>query len=349
MEWGPNGSASKAAAFASYGLPPSSSSVASFTSNDFIQHQHVIHPWGDGAHRNIAEYQIVFTQRTLTDHDLQLYTSVSLAKVNEILDQSYATFEALTDNIADPTLNDADCVKFKNYLDKYGEKLLEEYHQLRKKSSNTYLDAYVTDATTRNELKDFYEMAINRPVLKYLTKLGILLNWNFIGVTLGVNRATTFDESDNAASSERVAVINTIMAKRATTHNIFGGIKDVITGADAYLILRRVQRRGNRGPGKFEFVPYASRFVMGIPRHLAIYSDGFEQIPDPAGAAGKTKNSDIPRIVNSHVIPVGMITQPTSRDAPEGIREVAAGLNGNHRTAYEAISTLPTIHVQVNM
>ena len=121
------------------------------------------------------------------------------------------------------------------------------------------------------------------------------------------------------------------MAKRATTHNIFGSNKDLCTGADAYLVLRRVARRGAQGPGRFEFVPYATRAQLGVPRHLAIYSDGPK------------------RMVNSHVVPLGVVTQPAGRDAPPGIREVACGLNGNNKVAFEAIATLPTIHLQVGM
>jgi hypothetical protein len=349
-EWTPSGSdgagSGRAAAFLNYGLPPATSSLDKYTNNDFIVQQQVIHPWNDGSHLHIAEYQIVFCNRSLTDHDLQLYTTVSLAKMNEILDHAYATFEALSNN-GDPNLDDPECADFSRYLAKYGEDKLDEYHKIRKLRSPIELDRYFNAvgvaATERNEMKRFYELATNRAVMRYMTKLGILSNWNFFGVTVSVNRATGQDEIDLAQQSERVTALGVIMAKKATTHNIFGENKDLVTGADTYLVLRRVQRRGNLGPGRFEFVPYASRTQMSVPRHLSIYSDGFFLNSDG------TSNKTIPRLVNSHIIPVGVVTQPAGRDAPEGIREMAAGLNGSPKTAFETIATLPTIQIQVGM
>jgi hypothetical protein len=320
----------QAAAFLNYGDVPGSYGTPYFLANDFIQQQYVIHPWADGAHLHIAEFQIVCGLRSVADHDLNMYTQVSLAKLNELLKAAHDTYEAMTA----PAALDPEAAEFARLLEEYGEDMLENYHRARKAGDYAVKNMFtgVTNGSEA-ELRKFYDMAINKPVLRYMTKLGILSHWNIIGITVGVNRGTGLDETDNAMHSERVTVINNIVAKRAMVHNIFGDNRDIPTGADTWLVLRRVMRRGNRGPGRFEIVPYASRSRISVPRDLAIYSD----------------SRDGSRIVSSHVHALGVVTKPAGRDAPQGLREMSTGLNGNHKAAFETIATLPQIQIQVGM
>ena len=66
------GSVGQAAAFLNKGIPPSTFGTPFFLANDFIQQSFVLHPWSDGSHLHIAEYQIVCTNRSIKDHAINM-------------------------------------------------------------------------------------------------------------------------------------------------------------------------------------------------------------------------------------------------------------------------------------
>jgi hypothetical protein len=327
MKWSNfgGGSTPNAQQGANYGDPGMSYGTPYFGDNDRIHQQYVIGPWPDRAHLNITQYQIVCCARRL-DHDYNLYTQVSLAKVQELLRSAWDTFEAARTN------GDRDALEFRRFMVTYGEPMLEAYHRAARPlaSAADKLVLQGMDPAALGDLRAFYEMH-SRPVFKYLTKLGILSYWNVLGVVVGVNRPTGVEAADDQASEDHVSVLANVVAKRAVTHNIFADNSDLPTGADAYLVLRRTLMRGNRGPGAYEFVPYGTRARLRPPRYLSVYADEGE------------------RLIDAHIIPLGVVTQPAGKDAPLGIRELSAGLTGPHRAAFETIAALPTIHVQVGM
>lgn len=341
--WFPQGANSNNAGIASFlnfGEPPASASHYA-NNNDLIQMQHVIRPWHDGSHMHMAEYQPVFCVRQI-DQQHGMYTEVTLGKLNQILRESYAIYKEVL-----ATNQSSDATRFQNLLNKHGEDILDLLRKYKNEGDHVF-ENFLKGNELAAELREFYKLSTHK-ILEYVTKVGIMHKWNFLGVILNVNRSTSIDESSTNATEDRINVVNTVMAKRAFLHNMMGTREDSVTGADVWLVLRRVyERSGN--PGHFEFAPYVSRTRIFPPKIFTTYQDNGPYPNDDATGfkIGSFPENEERRTTSAHVIPVGVITEPAARDGAPGLVAAACGsIDG--KLAFEASASLPKIMVQVGM
>jgi hypothetical protein len=187
MDWNGQGLLN-AAAWANFAEAPREYGTSTNDVNETIQQQHVLFPWDDGCHTRINKYQPMFTARNL-DKEHGMNNEITLAKLNEIIRQSYQTFNVLTEG--DESMRNAEAVEFKKYLKYYGEDQLELYHQLVKghmvgkqqweeHASKQGLFKVEDDKgnviLNASSMASFYEMA-TKDVFRYMTKFGILQKW----------------------------------------------------------------------------------------------------------------------------------------------------------------------------
>lgn len=307
--------------------------TAAFVSNVSMRAKFVNNPWTDNSHMYITEGQLLFVARSQANHDLGMDTVVSVAKVNAILRESFQIFRSALQ------AGDEDATEFARLLDKYGEKMLECHHKTAKMGGDALAALYAGAGNTGAEMAAFHNL-FNKPVLRYLTKLGITLNWNFLGATVTTNRAHGVDAMRAAQETQHVSSVNACVERKATVHNVFAERLSIPTGSDAYLVLTR-RHRANGGSGQFEYVPYASRESPRPPISLRVYHDGRNQLDENA------QNRD--RTACGLACPIGVITSPPRRDSPAALIECALGIGCSAKDAYEITGTLPQMEIQIGI
>ena len=300
--------------------------------NETIQQQHVIFPWRDNSHFLINKYEPVFVARTL-DAEEGMHSNVSLTKLNNILSQADAEYKV---NVKKPGTDE---LRFARLLGLIGEDMLECYHNLKR---TFQLDLpklgeimakrgfFGEDsAYTMAELEWLYEMS-QKPGLRYQTKFGIKNKWNFWGVVINTNAADTQDSSyiGSLQAEGRAVTVNTAVKGTARMYNFVGSAAESLPMARVWLVLRRVTTSdGSIGP--FQYVPYVSRVNECPPDTLCMYR---ESISD-----GRV------RFERGDVIPLGYLAEPTTRDAPQNVRDMACGLSANVETGHAAMPSLPQV------
>lgn len=333
VEWQPRGmeGGGELATALNFGQSSGENTVQSQQADGKIAHQYVSIPWGDGSHLRVAEYQLVFIARDFGAHDQSAYTTLTIAKLNEVLRSSYLLYEEM---LAE---KDNDATNFRKLLDKYGEDMMESYIRSKDKSG--------FDNTAKNDLAQLVAL-IQKPVFRNLTKYSILTKWNFVGAVLSVNRATGVNEIDDMEQSEHVNVLNLAIGKRAFIHNLLGDRTSAATGGDSWLVLTRATRRNNGAAGPFYFSAYASRTHIFPPRSRRQYYDGRNK---PRKNYNTNSTNTSWRITDGHVIPLGVITKPPSRDMPPNLTDLALGLDVSHKEAFEHTAALPVVQVQLGI
>ena len=184
------------------------------------------------------------------------------------------------------------------------------------------------DNYNEGELNELVRLA-KKPILRYLTRYGIMSHWNFVGVVINVSRGTSqeaFDQTDS------VAVVNVGLGKRVRTTNIWGTRKFTEVGTKQDLILTRKELSDGTF-GAFQYLPYSRRTREYALGSSVRYGDLGDQL------------------VRGRVLPIGTVIEPCDRNPQESRREFAAGIaaGGNTKLAYEAHGTLPQFYIAVGM
>ena len=172
-------------------------------------------------------------------------------------------------------------------------------------------------------------------MFRYQSVFGILNRWNFWGVTINTTEPDTQDpmtQGGIASSSGGAASVNTAVKGTARMYNFAGNADDSIPMAHVWLILRRSLTAASR-LGPFEIVPYVSRDNECPPENLLRYVECVEPF----------------RMADAHVWDIGYISEPSMRDVPEGIREMAIGLEVTEKVANAAMPSLPQVVMQLGL
>lgn len=278
----------------------SSVGTMEFLTNETVGYSYVIYPYADKTHQMIQEGMLVFVSRH-TDVRYRLYNMAPVFKMNSLQQEAYLEFK----NSTAP-----DAVRFRELLARYGEQVLDDYHHATKNG----LDA-------PEELKQFYQLA-RKPEFTYLTKFGILNNWNFGGCVYSKGESTNGGAYlDHHSMTEITYVVGLACAQRARTSNLWGKL---YPGDRVHLILTR-----NDSDSPFIWIP-----VIDYRPSFKSYS-----YTDASGRSCK-----------EHVVYVGLVTESVDR-APTQVNIDRAILKDgrNAKNGFDAYATLPFVMLQIRI
>lgn len=280
--------------------------------NTYIVYSYPLMPYGDGSEERMMEGMIVFNARYI-DSVHGLHAIVTLSKLNNIMRDANETYQQYLRE------QDPEALAFQRYLKTIGEPALEEYHRTRQSDIAGIVD--------------FYNMA-TKDIYCYQTKFGILQRWNYLGVVLSKQEASSLMSIDMTASSEHVHVIGVVVGERARTFNIWGTSKETIVGSKTWLILRRARLRKDEagGRGQFQIVPYASRVRDSIPHAVIHYHGGKDEA-----------------LIRGHAWMIGTVSEGTNVNAIGAARQNALGIFTSEQGAYEATVSLPYFYLQLGI
>jgi hypothetical protein len=306
-------------AYASMLDVPSQYGVPHNVANTFIQYSYPIVPFKDGSEERIAEFQCVFINR---HHDAKhnMYAVVNIGKFNNLLRDAHLEFEKDVDD------GYGEAIQLRDFLIAHGEAPLERYHILKHSGTQPELAKLERDYPNVGAA---YAIAM-KDVYCYQTRMGILHRWNFLGVVLSRQQATSLMAIDLTPSTSHVNVINVVQGERARTANIFGQHGDVIAGGKVWFILKRVKKEDGTY-GHFQVSTYATNKRETVPYTLRYY---------------KTNGND----ELAHCWKVGTVTDWGPSSPAEGMRQRALGMdNHKERSASEATAQLPHIYIQLGI
>ncbi len=301
----------RAAALTNNGEPVDYEEVGEYAANVAITHAYTIHPWADKTHEYIQQGMIVFLSRYVNQR-FRMHNMAPVWKLN--IEQRLHYFKA---NNPYEDGADASMQEFQRMLKEYGEAGLEAYHKYRQDE-------------TGGELKKFHMMAL-KPEYRYLTKFGILQNWNFIGSCQSKGESQAPNAYLDMHSNTDIAyVVGCILGERARVGNIWGTRQHVKPGSKLFLILTRT-RKGDNEFGHFQWIPYATCTRDYPPQHLLSYRD------------------ESGRMCRSFVLSVGVCTENLEKEPAVGQIERAMGMMGNAEHAFDAFGALPSIIIQIGI
>ncbi len=291
-------------AYAHGGISPKESSTTEFQSNQAITYSMTIYPYGDQTHEYIQPGMVAFVSRHV-DNKYKLYNMAPVFKMNILQLEAHMAVRSSTSTEA---------VLFRRLLEQYGEPTLEAYHK----------SLISGNPPNSADLKQLYTLA-QKPEFRYLTKLGIQLNWNFAGIVLSKGESTgpaTF--LDHHASTDMMHVVGLVVGERSRATNIWGRVSP---GDQLFLVLRRAEV-----DGPLQWIPYHDRQREYPARSISTYLD---------------KKS---RICNSLVQYIGLATEAVERDTTNNEVDSALGLFSNNiKDAYSAHGPLSNIILQVRI
>ena len=241
VEWYPRGDGAGQPApnrFLKSGQPPKRVGSIALKSVDFVQVAFMCPPSGDDSEKYINEGMLAFVIKE-RDVVTATQTIMTLANVNQTMCDSHREFRTYRDE-ANPQ-HDIDCVIFWEYLQEFGEQMLEIMHQARK---NTVLYERMREDMTKHnpekwdKLEHYYAMS-TQDLFCWQTAFGIKQKIEFLGSVIGMGGRT--DPDDTVENNDHFTVVNIALAKRARVANVFGPSTKITTGSKLWLTLRRRQ------------------------------------------------------------------------------------------------------------
>ena len=258
---------------------------------DFIQYTYMAPPWEDDTNKMIMPEMLAFSINYL-DQETNSSTILTLAKLNQILQVSWNDFMSASDPNNPEKYENA--VKFREFLQKYGERALETYDQARKKP---HLMAVMEKASSKAtaELAEFYRMA-EQDTFCWCTRFGILRKINFLGSVVNTNRAVSLELAEDVNSHDHYTEVNVGYAKRLYVANMFGPSDRVTTGSKLFLNLRRKKtvQKGSVSFSEYTVMPNGTKEDYG--------RQADRSYTDPSG-----------RHMNGHSWMVGTVMVPGKR------------------------------------
>lgn len=271
-----------------------------FLTNETVGHSYVIYPYADKTHQMIQEGMLVFVSRH-TDVRYKLYNMAPVFKMNALQREAYLEFKGSSA---------PDAVRFKDFLARYGEQALDDYHHAVKNGLGG-----------AEQLKDFYNLA-RKPEFTYLTKFGILNNWNFGGCVYSKGESTNGGTYlDHHSMTEITYVVGLACAQRARTSNIWGKL---CPGDKVYLMLTRED-----ADSPFIWVPFVN------------YRPSFKS---------STYKDASNRTCNAHVVYVGLVTESVEREPTQLHIDRAILKDGrNTKDGFDAYAVLQFVMLQIRI
>lgn len=301
------------------GIPPKSSMGVDIKAFDFIQRQYMCSPYHDESNRLIMPEMLCFTVNYFDPHTGSVQV-LTLSKVNQILHEHWEEFEetSVPGSYNFVPRNG----KFRDYLVKYGESGLENFHYADR---NGRAEEFYGDEASK--MREFREMALEDDY-HWLTKFGILRHISFAGSVINTTRAVGLETMDNTAHTDHYTQVNVCLAKRGRVANVFGPASRIKTGSKLWMVLRRKPRPDGTS-GAFHIVPWGS--------HIQDY---------PLAAQLEFRDLD-GNMVRGHYWRVGVVLRGADDSPAEVSMQKASnlGLYCSERAAYEAHGTLPTLYV----
>lgn len=298
--------------------------------NGTIPYTYLVPPWdgsADDPNLMIMPEMMCFAEVTDDPRDIStvIYT---LPHLNQILNEAHLDFREASD-ATNTASTFPDAVTFRGYLEKYGERALEEFHMekwVRKRSQADLDRLYGNDL---KEMENYYRLA-QTDLLCWNTKFGVMSKTNYLGSVMTVNRPISLEDRDDTTNTAHYCNLAVAVKRRAMVANVFGSADRISAGARLFLVLKRkeIVIGGKIEPGPLCIYPYG-----GPETYLR---DVDVRYHDPSG-----------RITRGHVYKVGVVQFPgKTSPSPSGM-QIAAGtvFRPNLRAAYEDHAGLPTLQV----
>ena len=280
-------------------------------------HSYPLNPWADGSHEMLQPYHIGFVMRHL-DAINRTHSILPLFRMNIELRERWMrwrTGPAMPGYEARP-----EEIRFRDLLEKLGEKVLEDY-DFAKKNGLGWLG---TGKADEQNVREFHRLATTTDFWP-LTRFGILSYWNFLGVCHSKGESTGpgayLDMHDHTSI---VYVAGMTIAGGARCYNYWGRKSESRVGSSAKLILKR---RARDAPYQWE--PYAC-FDRDYP------PIGMMDYQDPAGKPMK-----------AHIQDCGFISHNMEKDPSEQQVFGAMGFTGSKDECLNAHGGMPCIRLQI--
>lgn len=330
IEWAPRGAntdLTSAAAFVNYGKAPSGHGHIQLKAFDFIQYTYSVPPWLDESHDMFLPDLLVYTINRL-DADFDGTHVISLPALQILLRANHKDFlDASTQG--SPYFSEK-ALRFRQLMTEYGEKKLEEFHNVLQKRGETYVRKHWGEDEF-GAMKEYYDLSVE-DVFWSETQFGIRDRVSFAGPVISTNMADVLRDEESHVLGDHYTHVNVGMAKRLRTVNIFGSVDKVTTGSNVWLTLRRSGANGANDPvGPFQIYPGVSSKNSNFSR----YWD-----------AGWIDYSG--RICHARPWSLGVVIEPSSTSpSPSAIEGATALSPYNNRLAYaiECHEMLPTMYV----
>lgn len=328
VSWAPTGTenATGPAEFLRFGIPKTSHGHISLKGFDFVQYVYLSPPFNGGeGDRFIAPEMLAFVVNNRAPDDMSTHV-LTLPKVNQIAKDCYDEFRIISDNRAGNTETSREAVEFRGFLEKYGERSLEDFNKIRN------LNTAVYDAAELADMIRFSELAV-QDLFCWQTRFGIMSRITYVGPVINTNAATSLQELDTTQWSDHYTEVNICYAKRGKIANVFGPASDVTTGSRLWLCLQRKRIITHEGVrfGHYQIVPGGSKTLNRPLNRDCTYID------------------DSGRPLVGHVWTVGtvMVPGPSSPSANQIQDAANTGSRCNEREAYDQHGTLPSLVVAV--
>jgi len=297
---------SKIAKFTNNGLHPTSTASPEYTGDNSIVYTYTIYPWEDGTHRQIQEYMLVFIGNNL-DREYKLYNMAPIYKLNILMREKFEEYK-------NPRSRSDKAAELRGLLEIRGERgvKLAQYQT----GNNEEI------APNSKQLRDL----VDSSEFAYVTRHGILKNWNFCGAVVSKGEATgAFSYIDHLDDSQMTSVVGVVVGQRARVSNIWG---KVAPGDRLYLILHR---KDTDSP--FQWVPYKTRGAY----------------PKDDGEVSLSYKDESGVECRCFIQYIGMCTENKERDCTNYQKDCVLGRYGNAQKAYESYGNLGCIQVQIGV
>lgn len=287
-------------------LFPLSSSRPPIGVNKFISYTHSLLPWEDGNQDYISEGAVLFGFKQQNATQGPETGDVTLSTANNIIRQFHEQYHALLREDRDNEEKD-----FRDLLERFGEDVLFEYDYALKHNLQSFLNK-------DEDRRRFYKLSLQKE-LRYLTRFGILSQFEFLGVVLRGGDNSMVANPYSREYSARLTNIAFVPAKRARVSNVWGGKRDVTFGSKLYLVLTQVPHPTNSSIDKmYQIVPVATRKARLPLRYVK----------------------------DSHRWFVGSVDRPTPV-SPSPVFMDKGIANRDPAAASNALASLPFVHIQV--
>jgi hypothetical protein len=237
------------AASLNYGQFPNVVVNATEVSNDTISYSYVVLPWEDSSETRIVKKMLVFINRH-QDKVVNAVHMASLAKMNVMMREMYDMFQ----RNASTEFSDPNSLQFQQLLQTYGERGLNRFQSALMKYNHNLSLVERDLGEDFADLKIMYRLA-NESISCYMTKVGILNRWNYVGGVISMSHVASRRDIDFYQMTEHTLNVGVAFGKEITLSAIWRRLEN---GDRLFLILKPVTSHNN-SKRPFQFVPYACK------------------------------------------------------------------------------------------
>jgi len=246
---------------------------------------------------------------------------LALHQLNQFMRQQWDAFVLATTQTPNNPNLDGEALEFLNWMQRFGERGLEQYAAARDVGSAAALDKFDP------ELQLFYERATEDEYC-YLTQFGIRDRVSFLGPIMDITRSNTLDDISGQTTYQHTSQVVVGVGRRVPCSQMFGQVSELSDGAKLWLMCTRIHCEETRY-GAFCIRPGGSARRDGPTQSECSYRD------------------ESGMLCHGHIRYVGTVNRMPHKDSsPYAIQQSTnTGAYSNNADAYNAHCTLPEFFI----